>query len=275
MGGIPFAQIEKIARMPELPQALRDAPAGACAFESLRDDLLDCRAKSRLPGEPRSVLVFLFPYLTGGAGNLSRYAVVPDYHGVVTPALNSLAAALTERFPPYSFVAFTDNSPVPEVRAAALCGLGVMGDNGLLIHPRCGSWVFIGEIVTDCAVEPTGGEAARCLQCGRCRKACPGGALSAAGFDRTRCLSHITQKKGALTDWERDLIKRGGLAWGCDICQTCCPMNEKARQTNIAAFLADARPDVEKDAAARDGRAYTWRGPGVVERNLKILEEKD
>lgn len=250
-------------------------PIGVCAFEPLSDKLIPCRAQSRLPQNSRSVIVFLFPYKTGGAGNLSRYAIVPDYHGVVTPALEQLAQELRQSFSPYQFEAFCDNSPVPEVRAAAMSHLGVMGDNGLLIHPEYGSWVFIGEIVTDAEMELTGTECEECLHCGRCSRSCPGGVLGSTDFDRSRCLSHITQKKGELSPQEMDLIRKGGLVWGCDSCQEACPMNRAAHETEIARFLTGSRQIVEKgDALSLTDRAYLWRGPKVIERNLDLLSKE-
>ena len=247
-------------------------PVGVCSFEPLRSRLIPCRAQARLPQNTQSVVVVLFPYHVGKQGNLSRYAIVPDYHGVVVPVLEQLAAQLEETFSPWLFRAFCDNSPVPEVRAAAMSGLGAMGDNGLLIHPEYGSWVFIGEIVTDALLEPTGNGFAECLHCGRCSQLCPGGALHGTAFDRDRCLSHITQKKGELRPQEAALIQENGLAWGCDTCQEVCPLNRTARTTQILPFLTGARETVEKGDALRfPDRAYLWRGPKVIERNIKLL----
>lgn len=247
-------------------------PVGVCSFEPLRSRLISCRAQARLPQNAQSVVVVLFPYHVGKQGNLSRYAIVPDYHGVVVPVLEQLSAQLEETFSPWQFRAFCDNSPVPEVRAAAMSGLGAMGDNGLLIHPEYGSWVFIGEIVTDALLEPTGNGFAECLHCGRCSQLCPGGALHGTAFDRDRCLSHITQKKGELRPQEAALIQENGLAWGCDTCQEVCPLNRTARTTQILPFLTGARETVEKGDALRfPDRAYLWRGPKVIERNIELL----
>lgn len=246
---------------------------GVCAFEQVQESLLDCRAKVRIPEGAASILCFVFPYRAElPKGNLSRYAVPPDYHGIVVPALERLALELEQRFPPWRFSAFCDNSPIPEVRAAALSGLGVRGENGLLIHPRFGSWVFLGEIVTDCLIEPTGREVFSCIGCGACGKACPGGALGAC-FARERCLSHITQKKGELTQQEASLLQAGGLAWGCDRCQECCPMNRESDSTNLTEFSTDCRVNVEKESPAGKDRAYSWRGPTVVLRNLELLNQ--
>ena len=270
-------QPSRDAVLDQIHHAFRDAqfgplPVGVCEFAPLRSRLIPCRAQARLPQNAQSVVVVLFPYHVGKQGNLSRYAIVPDYHGVVVPVLEQLAAQLEESFSPWQFRAFCDNSPIPEVRAAAMSGLGAMGDNGLLIHPEYGSWVFIGEIVTDAVLEPTGNGFAECLHCGRCRRHCPGNVLGDMPFDRTHCLSHITQKKGELRLEEAALIQKGGLAWGCDTCQEVCPLNRTARTTTILPFLTGALETVEKgDAFALPDRAYLWRGPKVIERNIQLL----
>lgn len=63
---------------------------GCCPFEPLRPQILECRAKERLPADAKSIFVALFPYAMEEAayqgGNLSRYAAVGDYHEIV-PAI--------------------------------------------------------------------------------------------------------------------------------------------------------------------------------------------
>ena len=99
-------------------------------------------------------------------GNLSRYAAVGDYHEIVPQYLKRAVSALEQAFPEEAFVPFTDNSPIPEVRAAALAGLGRIGQNGLLIHERYGSWVFIGEIVTTLPIDAPPHQIRPCIGCG-------------------------------------------------------------------------------------------------------------
>lgn len=245
---------------------------GACGFQRLEGWLLSCRNRSRLPGDPRTVLCALFPYRSPvGEHNLSRYAVAPDYHGIVLPLLEAVARRLAEQFPGFSFPAFADNSPIPEVYAAALCGLGCIGDNGLLIHPEYGSWVFLGELVTDLPLPVLTREPEGCLHCGACRRQCPGAALSPEGLEKSRCLSHISQKKGALTPEEQELLRRGELVWGCDRCQECCPMNRGAKRRGMEVFQRDCMPVIRPgEAGSLTGRAFAWRPPEVLERNLEL-----
>ena len=162
---------------------------GCCPFEPLRPQILECRAKERLPADAKSIFVALFPYAMEEAayqgGNLSRYAAVGDYHEIVPQYLKRAVSALEQAFPEEAFVPFTDNSPIPEVRAAALAGLGRIGQNGLLIHERYGSWVFIGEIVTTLPIDAPPHQIRPCIGCGRCISACPTGALTGKGLDRS------------------------------------------------------------------------------------------
>ena len=247
---------------------------GVCDYAPLAEKLLPCRAASRLPEAPQSVLVALFPYRfpDGAPRNLSRYAAVNDYHPAVTGALERVAEELRAAYPHNTFAVFADNSPIPEVTAAALAGLGVVGDNGLLIHPTFGSYVFIGEIVTDRPLTPAGDEIATCPHCGRCAVACPAGCV---GSDKAGCLSALTQQKGELTAEQQGLIRTGGLVWGCDTCQEACPLNKQAKVAPHPIFT-DYHPWLTEEmltAADLRRQAYGWRGGAPLKRNLEILKE--
>ena len=249
-------------------------PVGVCEYSRLSGSLFTCRAKSRLPQNARSVIVYLFPYYLGEEfykeSNISKYAVVPDYHTVSASMLKTAADELKKAYPEYSFECFCDNSPLDEVSAAVLAGLGVRGRNSLLINPEFGSFCFIGEIVTDLPVEPSRAhDNTECIGCGACEAACPACALSGGKVDKEKCLSALTQKKGELTEAEAALIKKSGCAWGCDICQNICPMNKNIKSTEIPAFIdgAAARADLNTDI---EGRAFAWRGEKVIKRNLEI-----
>lgn len=249
---------------------------GVCPFESIKDGLIECRAKSRLPQNSKSVIVACFPYLLGKENyqktNISKYAAVTDYHTVAINRLNSAINKLKKLYPENEFSAFADNSPIPEVSAACKSGLGVRGVNSLLITPAYGSYVFIGEIVTDLEIPCTEYEEKKCIGCKKCTVACPSGALSKNGFDKTRCLSEITQKKGDLSEDEKNLMRECGCVWGCDICQDICPMNKNAAVTTIEEFLSSPLAYVEPGCEL-NGRAYEWRGRKVIERNISILNK--
>lgn len=246
---------------------------GICSFDKIESRLIECRAKSRLPEDAKSVIVACFPYLLDESEyqnlNISKYAVVADYHEVALNRLNAAAKELKTLFPEHEFAAFADNSPIPEVSAACLAGLGVRGINSLLITEKYGSFVFIGEIVTTLALNGVDAAEKPCLSCGKCIKACPASAISESGVDKSKCLSAITQKKGALSDAEERLMKECGCVWGCDICQDICPMNKNAAVTEIEEFLSSPIPSIDSGCSL-DGRAYEWRGRKVIERNIAI-----
>ena len=249
---------------------------GVCPFDAVSERLIDCRAKQRLPAGAQTVLIAAFPYLLPPAlyegRNLSRYAAVTDYHAVALARLETACVNLRALYPGASFAAFADNSPIPEVGAACAAGLGRRGDNGLLITEAYGSYVFLGEIVTDLPLPGEAQPVRGCLHCGRCAAACPAQSISPQGVDRARCLSAVTQRKGALTPEEAALLRACGCAWGCDICQEVCPLNRDAAVAPLPEFL-EAPCAAAAPGCDLTGRAFAWRGRAVIERNLAILRE--
>ncbi|WRS27268.1 QueG-associated DUF1730 domain-containing protein [Oscillospiraceae bacterium MB08-C2-2] len=251
---------------------------GVCSFESL-PVLLNCRAKSRLPQNAATVLVFLFPYYVGEfpQRNVSRYVLADDYHHLTGQLLTQVTEGLGHIFPQEQWVWFVDNSPIPEVSAAWLAGLGVIGRNGQLINQRYGSYTFIGCVVTTLALEPGSPLQGSCLNCGKCFAACPTGALRAEGFEKERCLSHITQKKGELTPWEQEQVAAGGFIWGCDRCQDACPHNASPLLTPLQGFRENIQPVLTEENLPRlvEQKAYNWRGESVLRRNAKLIADKN
>lgn len=250
-------------------------PCGVCEFEKV-GELFSCRAKERIPQGAKSVIVYLFPYWLGEEyyinSNISKYAVPEDYHNIVGEYLGKITDILKEEYPENEFEYFCDNSPINEVKAAVLCGLGVKGKNSLLINPRYGSFCFIGEIVTDKVFEYSSAVSGECLNCGVCIKKCPSGAITSHGVNTQICLSDITQRKGELTLENIEKIKKSGCIWGCDVCQDVCPMNKNIAPTPIKEFYETAR-SVFSRGDSIENRAYGWRGKKVIERNYGYSEE--
>lgn len=168
-----------------------------------------------------------------------------------------------------------DSAPINEVRAAACAGLGLQGDNGMLINEKYGGYVFIGAIYTDAVFEYGGDKTSSCIHCGKCGEACP----MKNGRD---CLSAVTQKKGDLTEGKKEYILEYGSAWGCDICADVCPYSQRAVKNNVFTpirfFYEDRTPYLTVDTLDKmtdeqfAERAYAWRGKAVVERNLSLLQ---
>ncbi len=237
---------------------------GFCDFDSVKEHLIDCRAKERLPKNSKTVIMCAFAYKVkeNPPKILSRYAAVPDYHIICGDMLKKVCENLKTTYPQNSFEWFCDNSPIPEVFAAAIAGLGVKGDNGLLITKEYGSFVFLGEIVTDLYIDCQN-QYKECIHCGKCKTACP------VSLNKADCLSNLSQKK-KLTDSELKTLKENSILWGCDICQNACPMNKSAKCTDIKEFVNEYRNEYILDEDATN-RPYTWRGENVIKRNYENL----
>ena len=268
------------------------AAAGAAAwgglpFSELAEDMTPAaiaKAEGLCPN-PRNVLVAAFPYYAGERpGNLSLYARGRDYHQVVTGRLNTICDILRENYKNGVFLPAADNSPLPERQAAWRCGIGLRGKNGLVILPPYGSYVFLGTILTDVEVDlPSRTPSAHCVGCGKCLTACPGGALGEAGVDLDRCLSELTQRKGELTADQGALLKNHPLIWGCDTCQQVCPYNAAPALSPLPEFregLVDALEGADLEGLTNrtfreryGDRAFAWRGPAPLRRNLEARGE--
>ena len=250
-------------------------PMGVCSFSKLQNYLISCRALERIPENAKSVIVVLFPYYLGDEYyknlNISKYAVSEDYHVICGKYLNEIAISLKESYPDNDFQCFCDNSPVNEVMAGCLSGVGVRGENSLLINEKYGSFCFVGEIVTDLEIPCEDREIKSCKKCGLCKRKCINQAITTDGVEKEKCLSEITQKKGELTESEAELIKKSSCIWGCDICQNVCPMNSLIEVSPIKEFYETAKSTYDSDEDYNKSRAYSWRKRDVINRNLKIM----
>lgn len=235
---------------------------------------------------PQSVLVFLIPYFSVQPDNFSCYAAAEDYHHYATGLYERLSARLAVLYPDGRFLGFADHSPIDERDAAVRAGLGVFGKNRLLLSKEYGSYQFIGEFLSTLSPE-TFGEVTlspftQCICCDACLSACPTGVLRA---ENAECLSAITQKKGALREEEKALMRKVGTAWGCDECQKVCPYVKEAAhlgtlKTDIPFFKENLISHLDTqsvEAMPKEDfrrRAFAWRGRETVLRNTRILEEK-
>lgn len=262
--------------MTDFDDIFNGLPYGFSDFSEVKDRLIECRAKARLPENAKTVISVLFPYYLGEEyyknSNVSRYAVSEDYHIITAELLNGAAARLKEEYPDSIFEVFIDNSPLPEVRCAVNAGLGFFGKNSLFINETYGSWVFLGEIVTDRYFEPSKKGRMTCAGCDKCVKSCPMHAITENGIDRESCLSFLSQRKGELPEGVREKMAEYNCAWGCDICQKVCPHNKNARVTPVKRFFETANPNVSEEDGI-EGRAFAWRGKAVIERNLKAVKK--
>jgi epoxyqueuosine reductase QueG len=229
---------------------------------------------------PKSVIIFLVPYYSGDCTNISRYAAARDYHIFIRDITDKMSLFLKDELSDIKCKGYGDHSPIDERDAAAKCSLGVIGDSGLLINEKYGSYVFIAELITDAEPSLFGdfalGEVKYCEHCTACRAACPTGRLSEP---KNPCLSAITQKKGELSEYEKELLQKNCTAWGCDICQMACPHNENPHTTPIKFFCEERITNLTDEVLTRMSdeeffsRAFSWRGKKVLERNLEVLKK--
>lgn len=235
----------------------------------------------------RAAIVFAIPYFPGEdpVRNISLYAVPRDYHLYTRQLFPPLLQALQDTFPGARFFGFSDNSPIDERTACVKAGLGIYGDNGLLITKPYGSFVFLAEILTDYTPEQlkesgTVYAEQSCEHCGACQRVCP---MRENPFGISECLSALTQKKQLDSAKEQAYIRQYGSAWGCDLCQTVCPHNKLILQNGVPCCLPFFREKrifhlrYEQVAQMPDSlfktRAFAWRGKQTVLRNLRILEQ--
>ncbi len=226
-------------------------------------------------------IVALFPYFCGytEGSNLSIYTHGMDYHLVTKKVLSSVAKSLDLA----DYQIHADIGPEIERTLAVEAGLAFVGKNGLAINDKYGSYFFIGYIACNADFELSAPNTKTCMGCNKCINACPGGALGDS-FNCDRCLSAITQKKGDLTPWEQELIRKNGMVFGCDICQEVCPHNRDIDFTSISEFSKNricniSSEDMEgltnKTFKEKYGdRAFAWRGKAVLERNINIINGK-
>lgn len=178
-------------------------------------------------------------------GRIASYAWGLDYHDVMTPRLETLAQKLHANAKVY-----VDTGAVLERSHAHEAGLGFTGKNTMLIHPRRGSFFFLGEIITDAEFDQYDapqGKATMCGSCTRCLNACPTSAFPAPHvLDARRCISYLTiEHKGWI---DRDLrAQMGNWVYGCDVCQDVCPFQRFAPETGESSFKPS---DVERAAPA-------------------------
>lgn len=170
---------------------------------------------------------------------VAAYASGDDYHDVLMIRMRALVEfMLAEVGQAFEYRIYTDTGPILERELAQRAGLGWIGKNTCLIHPRHGSYLLLGEILVDLdlpadpAFLPD-----QCGTCTRCIDACPTGCiLPDRTLDASRCISYLTiEEKASIREDQRESI--GDWLFGCDICQHVCPWNLRfASPTADASF---------------------------------------
>ncbi|MBK7965804.1 MAG: tRNA epoxyqueuosine(34) reductase QueG [Bacteroidetes bacterium] len=157
---------------------------------------------------------------------ISKYAYGRDYHFVIKEKLKTLMQVITDKIGEVDGRAFVDSAPVLDRAWAKKSGLGWIGKNGNLIHPKNGSFFFIAELIVDLELEEDAPMRDYCGTCTRCIDACPTDAIvSPKVVDGSKCISYFTiELKEAIH--HRYESQMDGWAFGCDVCQDVCPWNK-------------------------------------------------
>jgi epoxyqueuosine reductase len=167
---------------------------------------------------------------------ISRYAWGRDYHRVLHKRLKPLVARLRQAGA--QAIAYVDTGPVQDKVWAERAGIGWIAKNGNVITRNYGSWVFLGEILTDLSLDSDRPHTAHCGTCTRCLDACPTHAIPQPFVvDANRCIAYhtIENRADALPDWIQPHMQ--GWVAGCDICQDVCPWNQRfAQETDVQDF---------------------------------------
>ncbi len=164
-----------------------------------------------------------------GKGLVAAFAQYDDYHPFIKKLLRQLVDfIISTTCPGLQFKICVDSSPLLERALAFRAGLGIIGKNRMLVNPRLGPQILLGEIVTNLELDPDKPMTESCPGCDSCIVACPTGALKPDGsFDATKCISYLTIESN--TDIPADLApKIGNHLFGCGECLLSCPYQQNA-----------------------------------------------
>ena len=238
-----------------------------------------------LPGA-RSVICLGLSYLTRNsgaedtgdgelpAGRVARYAWGRDYHRVIKRRMRAFVRALEASLgKDIAARWYVDDGPMLDRAAANRSGLGWFGKNTNILTPSHGSWVFLGQVITDLDLAADPPLKKTCGSCVRCIDDCPTGAIVAPYVvDNSRCISYLTiENRGPIPRELRPLMQ--DWIFGCDICQDVCPVNRKARPsaTGLNTGLNTERTEIFFDSSALSPSSAVNKDPGLLDL-VELLE---
>jgi epoxyqueuosine reductase len=241
--------------------------------------------------EPRSIISIALAYPAkmknrvegkkgGRRGFFARASWGFDYHHILRDRLKKLEQFLLEKMPEARLKSMVDTGELADRAVAQRAGIGWSGKNCAIITPEFGSYVYLGEMITTIPFEPDTPIEDQCGTCTACLDACPTGALVQGGqINAQSCIAYLTQTKSIIPDEYRDKI--GNRIYGCDSCQTACPVN-KGKDFH---FHEEMEPDPEiakpllKPILKLTNREFknkfgyvagSWRGKKPIQRNAII-----
>lgn len=254
----------------------------------LKDDLELITSPTQVMSEAKSVLVVAISYYhesdeqrEGLRGELAQFAQGEDYHQVLGAKLEQLAEFIEELRAEAKTYSFVDTGPTVDRALAQKAGVGWQGKNCSIIHPRYGSWIFLGGLITNLELASDEALENQCGDCTRCLDNCPTGALADEYIlHAEKCLGQVTLTKGYLSTAERKKI--GARVWGCDTCQEVCPYNQDVKSSSQTEFKADnlgAYPKLLPLLKLTNGEfrerfsstVMNWRGKRPIKRNAAII----
>ncbi|MHC0038572.1 tRNA epoxyqueuosine(34) reductase QueG [Pseudoneobacillus sp. C159] len=203
-----------------------------------------------------------------------------DYHHILRDRLSKLEEFILSKVPQAKLKTMVDTGELSDRAVAERAGIGWSGKNCAIITPEFGSFVYLGEMITNIPFEPDIPIEDQCGDCTLCLEACPTGALVQGGqINAQRCVSFLTQTKDYLPDEFREAV--GNRIYGCDSCQTACPKN---KGKNFY-FHTEMEPDSEtvkpllrpilrlsnREFKEKFGKlSGSWRGKKPIQRNAII-----
>ncbi|MFM9532417.1 MULTISPECIES: tRNA epoxyqueuosine(34) reductase QueG [Lysinibacillus] len=200
-----------------------------------------------------------------------------DYHTALRERLKLLSAWLEKHVEGVRIESMVDTGALVDRAVAERAGIGWSGKNCSIITPEFGSYVYLGELITNIPFAPDKPMEDECGDCRLCLDVCPTGALIQGGqLDAQRCIAFLTQTKGTLPDEFRSHI--GNRLYGCDTCQTVCPKNKGKINWIHEEFVPDpelAKPLLtplltisNREFKAKFGHVSgSWRGKKPIQRN--------
>jgi len=213
-------------------------------------------------------------------GIFARASWGVDYHVVLKERLEKLAAFIKEKVPDAANKVMVDTGELSDRAVAERAGIGFSGKNTSIITPEFGSFVYLGELMTNIPFTPDEPIEDSCGSCRKCMDACPTGALIQGGqLNAQRCIAFLTQTKDFLPDEFREKI--GTRVYGCDTCQMVCPRNKQIdfhlhEQLEPDPELAKPRLKPMLKISNREFKetfglmSGSWRGKKPLQRNALI-----
>jgi epoxyqueuosine reductase len=245
LAGIAPVRTEDLPELNAFVEWVDAGRAGEMKYLESRTETGDLRRSAATNAAPwvRSMVVCALNYSADkpysvevddpACGWISRYAWgTKDYHDALLPRLKQVEAAIKqladERGMSVETRSYVDTGPILERVYARHAGIGWIGKNTCIIHPKMGSWLFLGVILTSLDLPADTAAPDRCGSCTRCIDACPTNAIVAPGkLDARLCIAYLTiEKRGTVPEELRPAM--GHHIFGCDICQDVCPWNNKA-----------------------------------------------